>query len=391
MATITREEVHEALASLNDNVRLARSAIAVCLPEIAALAGLDERASRLRALLLQAIELLRPPHRFPFGSLESRSYDVLTLRYVENQRIKQICEELALGRRQVHRALIQAEERLSQVLAPRVGNGRERSEERDSLTDELTALASQPAQVDLREVAQGAAHLLRPLAERFRVRLGELEAVGEGALVLADQAVLKQVLVQLLSSAIQAAAGSQVGLELRPVGAELGLVIRFHGRPGEAQLARMLDARRIAESQSMGCELRLDDAACAEIELRLKRGRPTSVLVVEDNAGAIELYRRYLASGEWQLHGVSDPRLALDVARHNRPDIVLLDVMMPRMDGWSVLELLRTQPETAGIPVVICSVVDDPELARSLGAVASLRKPLSRGELLTTLRRCLRQ
>ena len=390
MAGITREQVHEALAGLNDNLRLAQSPLAACLPESAAVAGLDERANRLRALLLQAIELLRPPRRFPFGSLESRSYDVLTLRYVEDQGIKQVADELSLGRRQVHRTLSLAEERLAQILAGRAAS-EDRLGERDSLSDELTALATQPAQLDLREVVAGAAQLLRPLAEGYRARLLSLLPEGEGAFVLADRAVLKQVLVQVLSSAIQAAEGGEVTVEPRSGQDEVGLVVRFVGQPDEAQSARLQDARRIAESQGIGCVVRVGMLDSSEVELRLKRGRPTSVLVVEDNAGAIELYRRYLSSVEWQLHSVSDPRLAADVARHTQPDIVLLDVMMPRLDGWSVLEMLRAQPETAGVPVVICSVVDDPELARALGASASLRKPLTRADLLATLQRCLRR
>ena len=78
MSSITREQVHDGLSCLNDNVRLAQVELAARFPQVGAAATLDERANRLRTLLLQAIELLRPPRRFPFGSLESRSYDVLT-------------------------------------------------------------------------------------------------------------------------------------------------------------------------------------------------------------------------------------------------------------------------------------------------------------------------
>lgn len=69
------------------------------------------------------------------------------------------------------------------------------------------------------------------------------------------------------------------------------------------------------------------------------------------------------------------------------PDVILLDVMMPHQDGWQVLQRLQAQVGTQHIPVIVCSVFDDPELARSLGAVDFLPKPVSRLQLLRALSR----
>ncbi|MGQ9554706.1 MAG: response regulator [Anaerolineae bacterium] len=391
MSTITREQVHEALSCLNDNVQLAQAELALRFPEVSALATLDERANRLRALLLQAIELLRPPRRFPFGSLESRSYDVLTLRYVESLGIKGIADELALGRRQVHRALSQAEESLAQILSSRVDAGASARGKpgKDSLSDELMRLASQPVPVDVQEVVQEALQLLKPLADQFRVRLAWSPTTGDLGFVLMDRAVLKQVLVQLLSATIQATNSEEVTVAAAAGETAFTVTLRFRANASDTQMTRLADAKRIASSQGIACECRLSPSEHSEVTLRLPRSKPISVLVVEDNAGAIELYQRYLSGSDWRVYSVCDPRLACDVARRNRPDIVVLDIMMPRLDGWSVLELLRNHPETANIPVVICSVVDDPELGRALGASAYLKKPLSRSELLATLRQCL--
>ena len=128
----------------------------------------------------------------------------------------------------------------------------------------------------------------------------------------------------------------------------------------------------------------------AAIRLGLRLVRPRAVLVVEDNAGAIELYRRYLADApEWQLAAAVDPRVCLDMATRLRPSAIVLDIMMPQQDGWSVLQALHTHPVTRAIPVVICSVFSDPGLAEALGATAYLTKPVSRLEFLAALERCL--
>jgi CheY-like chemotaxis protein len=60
--------------------------------------------------------------------------------------------------------------------------------------------------------------------------------------------------------------------------------------------------------------------------------------------------------------------------------------MMPEMDGWELLQRLRNHPQTADIPVVICSVINNPDLAYSLGASLFLPKPVSRDDVLEALR-----
>ncbi len=60
--------------------------------------------------------------------------------------------------------------------------------------------------------------------------------------------------------------------------------------------------------------------------------------------------------------------------------------MMPEMDGWELLQRLNTHPQTADIPVIICSVINDPDLAYSLGASLFLPKPVSRAGVLEALR-----
>ncbi len=80
---------------------------------------------------------------------------------------------------------------------------------------------------------------------------------------------------------------------------------------------------------------------------------------------------------------------ALALLRQLTPQAIVLDVMMPHQDGWEILQALRQEPACATIPVIVCSVLREHDLALSLGASDTLVKPVSQPALLDVLRRWL--
>ena len=102
--------------------------------------------------------------------------------------------------------------------------------------------------------------------------------------------------------------------------------------------------------------------------------QPRTVLVVDDQVAAQRMFQRYLSRTNLEVIGVTDPTQGLDMARKIQPALLILDVMMPHIDGWEVLQNLQLDPETKHIPIIVCSAWGEPELARSLGAVAFLEK-----------------
>ncbi|MBA3534293.1 MAG: response regulator [Ardenticatenales bacterium] len=82
------------------------------------------------------------------------------------------------------------------------------------------------------------------------------------------------------------------------------------------------------------------------------------VVVIDDDPDAQAILGHTLQSAGWRVHGVMDSRTAYEVVRQVRPQVVLLDIQMPHLDGWAVLRLLRADPELATIPIVVCSIVD---------------------------------
>jgi CheY-like chemotaxis protein/anti-sigma regulatory factor (Ser/Thr protein kinase) len=110
-----------------------------------------------------------------------------------------------------------------------------------------------------------------------------------------------------------------------------------------------------------------------------------TVLVIDDDAVARDLLRRHLTQHGYHVVGADDGETGIAKARELKPDAITLDVLMPGMDGWTVLSRLKENPGTAEIPVIIVSMVDDRKVGYSLGAVDFINKPIDRERLITVL------
>ena len=106
-----------------------------------------------------------------------------------------------------------------------------------------------------------------------------------------------------------------------------------------------------------------------------------SVLAIDDDPVARELIARTLEREGWFVVTAPDGPSGLQAARRSRPDVITLDVMMPGMDGWSVLAALKADAALCSVPVVMLSMVDDRSRGFALGAVEYLMKPIDRGRL----------
>ena len=109
------------------------------------------------------------------------------------------------------------------------------------------------------------------------------------------------------------------------------------------------------------------------------------LLVVEDDPATAELLTLHLAQAGYKVAHAYNGEEAIEKARSMAPFAITLDVMLPKKDGWEVLQTLKSDPLTADIPVIIHSVVDNKELAFALGATDYLMKPLDKEALLSKL------
>ena len=101
------------------------------------------------------------------------------------------------------------------------------------------------------------------------------------------------------------------------------------------------------------------------------------VLVVDDDPSQRDLLARFLERKGFSVQTAPDGQTGLALAKQLHPRAIMLDVMMPQMDGWSVLSAIKADPDLAAIPVVLVTFVNEPALGDSLGAAELVQKPVN--------------
>jgi len=109
------------------------------------------------------------------------------------------------------------------------------------------------------------------------------------------------------------------------------------------------------------------------------------VLTVEDDPMAQELLRIYLEDSGYRIIQAYTAKEAINLAREHKPCAITLDILMPSRNGWDILQELKSIPETANIPVIIVSIVDNRDLGLSMGAVTYLMKRVEPDKLIRAL------
>ncbi len=111
-----------------------------------------------------------------------------------------------------------------------------------------------------------------------------------------------------------------------------------------------------------------------------------TVLVIDDQPAARDVLRRMLLREGLRVRVASGGQQGVDMARAERPDVITLDLMMPGMDGWQTLTVLKADPELADVPVIILTLLDERKRAYALGAADYVAKPVERERLARVVR-----
>ena len=120
--------------------------------------------------------------------------------------------------------------------------------------------------------------------------------------------------------------------------------------------------------------------------------KQATVLYVEDNEYNRKIVRQLLTRTTYRLREAADGEAALGMVREERPDLILMDVQLPKMSGLDVTRALRGDPTTADVPIIVVTsfaLSGDEQRAMAAGASAYIAKPYSPRELLTLINRFL--
>lgn len=386
--------VKDALEKLYEPADLAQHPLArVLLP--ARLPSGISTSQGLQQLLLDGIEKLRPNPHVSGGALPARIYQILELRYVEALPYREVIRALGLSQAQYHRNLRQALKALATVLTEMAQSHAQPSASvepgsRDQTHREPEPTGASDRLADLCQIVRGVTELLHSVASDGGVSLREQLPVGR-VLVPGDRTDLRHVMITLVGYILGAAAAGQLVLACQD---EDGLVTLRMSYRGHVTLERLhnpeaLERTTVAQQllKPLGGSLGIEKGAneiCLTVTLRSRR---RLLLLIDDHPDEVWFIKRLIADQDHTVLTAGNVSDGLALARKSRPDLILLDIMMPEQDGWDALQALKHDPTTQGIPVLVCTVLAESQLAMALGASEFIRKPLTRPRLLEALAR----
>jgi len=369
---------------------------------LAARFGVAERYDTplaMQRILTDAIEEMRPDAQGITLPVEQQNYDVLLYRYIQQSSQTEVAHQLGVSDRQLRRIQAVALDMLATKLWKRYCNTgdtisepyfQKLSDQKKTL-DDFAWLKDAPvtSPADPIETVQKVLDLLQPLASHHHVNL--LCQAPERLPHLAVQPVaLRQVLLSLLGDLICVASGCELSISLSRSGMEIKITIGCLSPEApnlvDLESQGIRDARQIAALMK-GRLLVVPSNTEGVIQLFIPAVEQVKVLVIDDNQDIVELIRRFTEGTRFTIRGIHRAEAAMEATILEAPQIILLDVMIPEVDGWELLGKLRRNPQTAHIPVIICTILAQKELALALGAEDFIQKPVRREVLLQTLER----
>jgi signal transduction histidine kinase len=281
-----------------------------------------------------------------------------------------------------------------------------------------------PTEFSLQEALGHGLALVRERAARHGIGLG-LEVAADVGPVRADELRIKQVIVNLLSNAVKFTPdGGRVEVRARTEGSEVLVMVTDTGTGVAAEdRERIFESfqqggRRASTTEGTGLGLTLckrivelhggriwvdsqlgvgstfgfaipagTSAPAAAADLPGGADGERTVVVIDDDRRSIDLLTVYAEAAGLRVVSAYDGRRGVELVKALQPAIVVLDILLPGLDGWQVLESLKADPATAAIPVVVVSILDERGRGLALGAADYLVKPVSREGVLDALAR----
>jgi CheY-like chemotaxis protein len=391
-------QLRDALKHLYDPDLLRRNPLAQAF----GVANRLDTPSALQRILIEAIEALNPRRGAAARSLSAAGYEALYYHFVEKLSPQEVADQMGICVRHFRRKQSAALDTLAEHLktqfdlpAPAAHLPPTLAANPIEIEQELTWLknSTQRGFSDPQAILPPVIDLAQKLSRQHHVHLGLSLEASLPALAVEAVAV-RQMLLGLFSVALPRAADGQVQFTAHISGYDVEFHIHSEDYPSgpkpilDGETASLNLAQKVADLCGGRLTLTVDTRAFDAV-LQLPALEQLPVLVIDDNADALQLLQRYATGTRYRLTTLQNPQQALETAQQTRPQVIVLDVMMPHADGWEVLERLKTHPDTSHIPIIVYTILAQKEFATLLGAHAFLQKPVSQQAFLAILDRLL--
>jgi len=357
----------------------------------------------IQSAIIREIEDLTPPASLPANAHTRRVHDVLYYRYVQKLTLAETAELSNLSIRHLTRVQRDAVHTLASILwervqaqeTPRPHRNNELNLTKDYPATQASDWHSQArreiasvranapdAVSDVGKTLAGVLKLMRHTLSDRNVE-AKVEFVQPGLVATVHPSVLRQILIAALARLAQYCHGEQIsiyaGLEAGNVKITAVSTITSTHKPTATEL---VDGIVLPENVSATAHVENDHIF---LGIETPSVGKLNVLVVDDNPDMVRFYQRATLGTVYRIVQAAQGPDLLRTVESCSPNVILLDVMLPDVDGWELLTTLHENPTTRPIPVIICSVVREEILALSLGATLYLPKPVRPRELIRAL------
>lgn len=401
-----KQELRDALTHLHDPDYQPPDLLYIVL-------GRDPRegAGPVQSDIIQVINGLEPLPDVPMGSHARQEFDLLYNRFVLKLTQEETANRLHMSVRSVRRAQRTVTHTLARLLwehslARRVLTDEESesgqgapvhagtildarmTDWRSQVKQDLASLQmSAPGSVtDVTETIKHAVELQSVLTSKYGINL-TMEQVQSGLMAAIHPAALRQILIMAIAKLARRTSSGRITIETTLEEEDIKIIltgsISAHDQPPDVDLIQEILA---SQGGSIGVSV---DGDCASLWVKVPSVGQVTVLVVDDNLDMIHFYRRCTVGTKYHIVPAAQGQRTFEAIKSAAPDIVVLDIILPDADGWDLLARLHSHPETQPIPIIICSIVKEEELASALGAALYLPKPVHHLEFIRALDQAL--
>ncbi len=373
--------------------------------------GCDPRQGleALQRSLIQAIERLEPAPHVPATARSRRIYNLLLQVYVQDRTQEETAQCLGITPRHLRRELpecahvlalrLWAQKRAGMVspresaqegataATPAASSTDASAEWRSQVRQEIASLSDSAPGVEskMTEVMDDAVQVARALTAKRGVDL-RVKQTQPNLVAAIHPSLVRQALIVAIRELANTMTGGTITLAAQPTERTIRVTITGSSVPVTATPNSEFICE-ILSSQGGAAET-VRDAERTSLRIELPSAGKV-VLVVDDNPDMLHLYRRYVLGTQYRIVHTGQGQRVFDIIDESAPDVIMLDVMLPDADGWQLLTRLYEDPLTKHIPVVVCSVIQEEDLALALGAALYLAKPVQRQQFIEALDQAL--